>query len=297
MAKSSGMGVTVLAVAVSLAVGVAGGYMLGQRTGDLNATAVATVNGSSITQETLYNKLVAQGGKAVLDRMIEEELVQQAADAAGVKVTPAEIDAEIAKIKDRLGGQEKLDAAMAQYGISVDQLKQDQAFRLKVTKILGKDIQVGDVELAKYYEENLGQFDTREINTRHILVATEDEAKAIKAELQAGKDFTALAKEKSIDPSAKENGGNMNFNARGKMVPEYDAVAFSLKKSEISNPVKTEFGWHVIQLIDTKGETPTFDAAKAMVKDAYITAQVSERIQPWLDEQKAKAKINNTLAK
>lgn len=297
MAKSSGMGVTVLAVVVSLAVAGAGGYMLGQRTADLNANAVATVNGVKITENTLYEKLVGQGGKEVLDRMIEEMLVQQAADAAGVTVTPADIDAEIAKIKDRLGGQEQLDAAMTQYGITLPQLRDDQAFRIKATKILGTDIQATDVELAKYYEENLTMFDNREVNTRHILVPTLEEANAVRVELVAGKDFTELAKAKSVDPSAAENGGNMGFNPRGKMVPEYDEVAFALKKGELSQPVQTEFGFHVIQLIDATGDTPTFDSAKAKVKEAYISAQVSERIQPWLDDLKAKAKIDNTLQK
>jgi len=295
MAKSSGMGVTVLAVVVSLAVAGAGGYMLGQRTADLNANAVATVNGVKITENTLYAKLLEQGGKETLDRMIEEMLVQQAADAAGVKVTPADIDAEIAKIRDRLGGQEALEGAMMQYGITMPQLRADQEFRVKVTKILGNEILATDVELARFYEENLNMFDNREANTRHILVPTLEEANEVRAQLVGGADFTELAKEKSVDPSVVENGGNMGFNPRGQMVPEYDEVAFSLQKGELSQPVQTQFGWHVIQLVDTSGETKSFDAAKAQVKEAYISTQVSERIQPWLDELRAKAKINNTL--
>jgi len=297
MAKTSGMGVTVLAVVVSLAVAGAGGYMLGQRTADLNANAVATVNGIKITENTLYQKLIGQGGKEALDRMIEEMLVQQAADAAGVKVTAADVDAEIAKIKDRLGGQEALESAMMQYGITMPQLRADQEFRVKVTKILGKDIQATDADLAKYYEENLYMFDTRQVNTRHILVESLDEANAVRAELVGGKDFTQLAKEKSTDPSAAENGGNMGFHPRGQMVLEYDEVAFALQKGELSQPVKSQFGFHIIQLVEATGDTPTFDLSKAKVREAYVSAQVSERIQPWLDDLRAKAKIDNTLSK
>ena len=296
--NSAGIGGTVLAVVVTLAVAGAGGYMIGARSAKPDLQTVASVNGIAITRSALNDRLFKTNGAEAVSRMIDEEIINQAAKAAGVTVTPADVDKEIAKIKEQIGGEEKFNAALQQYNITVDQLKEDSLSRLKVTKILSKDIKTDDATLEKYFTDNLAQFDTtREVRTRHILLKTEDEAKAVKADLDKGADFTKLAKEKSIDPTAKDNGGDMGFNPRGKMVAEYDTVVFGLKKGEISAPFQSQFGWHVAQLVDTKGEAPTFAGVKAKVQEAYVSSTVSEKMQSWLDEQKAKAKITNTLEK
>jgi len=296
--NNAGIGGTVLAVVVTLAVAGAGGYMLGARSVKPDLQAVATVNGVAITRASLSDRLYKANGPEAVSRMIDEEIINQAAKAAGVNVTSADVDKEIAKIKEQIGGEEKFAAALQQYNITLDQLKEDQMSRLKVTKILSKDIKTDDATLQKYFTDNFAQFDTtREVRTRHILMTTEAEAKDIKAQLDKGGDFTKLAKEKSIDPTAKDNGGDMGFNARGKMVTEYDNVVFGLKKGDISAPFQTQYGWHVAQLMETKGDAPTFEASKAKVQDAYISSNVSEKMQTWLDEQKAKAKITNTFEK
>lgn len=296
--NNAGIGGTVLAVVVTLAVAGAGGYMIGARSAKPDLQTVASVNGIAITRSALNDRLFKTNGAEAVSRMIDEEIINQAAKAAGVTVTPADVDKEIAKIKEQIGGEEKFNAALQQYNITVDQLKEDSLSRLKVTKILSKDIKTDDATLEKYFTDNLAQFDTtREVRTRHILLKTEDEAKAVKADLDKGADFTKLAKEKSIDPTAKDNGGDMGFNPRGKMVAEYDTVVFGLKKGEISAPFQSQFGWHVAQLVDTKGEAPTFAGVKAKVQEAYVSTTVSEKMQSWLDEQKAKAKITNTLEK
>lgn len=296
--NNAGIGGTVLAVVVTLAVAGAGGYMIGARSAKPDLQTVASVNGIAITRSALNDRLFKTNGAEAVSRMIDEEIINQAAKAAGVTVTPADVDKEIAKIKEQIGGEEKFNAALQQYNITVDQLKEDSLSRLKVTKILSKDIKTDDATLEKYFTDNLAQFDTtREVRTRHILLKTEDEAKAVKADLDKGADFTTLAKEKSIDPTAKDNGGDMGFNPRGKMVAEYDTVVFGLKKGEISAPFQSQFGWHVAQLVDTKGEAPTFAGVKAKVQEAYVSTTVSEKMQSWLDEQKAKAKITNTLEK
>lgn len=295
MSKSSGLVTTVLVAVVAAAVAGGGGYMVGARAQQPENVAVATVNGQPISKTSFYDKLVKQSGKDVIGRMIDEEVVNQGLKAAGVTVTDAEINAEITKLKEHLGGEEKFNAALAQYNVSVDQLKEDQAFRLKMTKLLSKDLKVNDADVKKFFDENRAQFDKREVQSRHILLKTEEEAKAVKAELDKGADFAKLAQEKSTDPSAKQNSGDLGFNKPGAMVPEYDAVVFKLKKGEISAPFKSQFGWHVAQVTDIKGEEPVFDKIKDQVKDSMLQSQIQEKIQPWLDEQKAKAKITNTL--
>lgn len=292
---------TVVAVVVSLAVAGFGGYMLGNRAGQasskLDVATVATVNGDKITKLDMYERMARQYGAQTADELIREKLVEQAAKEANVSVSPSEVDAEIAKIKKQIGGEEKFNEALAANNITLDQLKEYQVFRLRAAKILGKDIPADDAALKAYFEENKTKFDKREVHARHILVATEEEAKAIKAELDKGADFTKLAKEKSTEPAAKESGGDLGFFGPGKMVPEFEKVAFSLKKNEISQPVKSQFGWHIIQVLDTKGTEPTFEAVKDDVKAVLIDEKVQEKIQPWLEELKAKAKITNEFAK
>jgi len=95
-----------------------------------------------------------------------------------------------------------------------------------------------------------------EVHARHILVATEDEAKAVKAELEGGKDFAELAKEKSTDPSAKQNGGDLGFFGKGMMVKPFEDAAFALEAGKISDPIKSDFGWHIIKLEEKRMSQP-----------------------------------------
>lgn len=90
------------------------------------------------------------------------------------------------------------------------------------------------------------------VNAQHILVKTENQAKEILAEISSGKKFEDLAKSKSICPSGKK-GGNLGWFSHGQMVKEFQKAAFDLKKGQVSQPVKTQFGWHIIKCVDTKG--------------------------------------------
>jgi len=97
---------------------------------------------------------------------------------------------------------------------------------------------------------------TEEVHARHILVATEEEAKAVKAELDGGKDFAELAKEKSTDPSAQQNGGDLGFFAKGMMVKPFEDAAFTMEVGAVSAPIKSDFGWHVIKLEEKRMSQP-----------------------------------------
>ena len=121
-----------------------------------------------------------------------------------------------------------------------------------------------------------------EVHARHILVPTEDEAKAILAQLKGGADFATLAKEKSKDPGAAE-GGDLGYFTKVQMVPEFAAVAFKLDKGQLSDPVKTQFGWHIIKVEDKRVKpTPTFDQVKAQIEN-YVAhraqAQLVEKLR------------------
>jgi len=127
-----------------------------------------------------------------------------------------------------------------------------------------------DAEMHKVYDEATKQMSAeQEVHARHILVDTEEEAKAIEAELKGGADFAEEAKKKSKDPGAA-NGGDLGYFTKDQMVPEFAEVAFKLDKGQISDPIHTQFGWHIIKVEDKRVKpTPSFDEVKAQVQN-YI---------------------------
>jgi peptidyl-prolyl cis-trans isomerase C len=132
----------------------------------------------------------------------------------------------------------------------------------------------------KVYEEAVKQVkNEEEVHARHILVPTEDEAKAILAQLKGGADFATLAKEKSKDPGAAE-GGDLGYFTKEQMVPEFADVAFKLNKGQLSDPVKTQFGWHIIKVEDKRTKpTPTFDQVKPQIENYVAHRAQAELVE------------------
>ena len=145
-----------------------------------------------------------------------------------------------------------------------------------------------DDAMHKVYDEAVKKMtNEEEVHARHILVGSEDEAKAIAAQLKGGADFAALAKEKSKDPGAA-NGGDLGYFTKEQMVPEFAEAAFKLDKGQISDPVHTQFGWHIIKVEDKRTKpTPSFDQVKSQVENF-----VAHRAQAELvDNLRKSAKI------
>ena len=128
-----------------------------------------------------------------------------------------------------------------------------------------------DDAMKKVYDEAAKQIaGEQEVHARHILVETEDEAKAIEAELKKGADFAELAKKKSKDPGAAD-GGDLGFFTKDQMVPEFSAVAFALEPGKISDPVKSQFGWHIIKVEEKRNrKAPDFEQVKPQI-ETYVT--------------------------
>ena len=147
---------------------------------------------------------------------------------------------------------------------------------------------ITDEAAQAFYDEQVASVEPREeIHARHILVATEEEAQAIVAELAGGADFEALAGEKSTGPSGAE-GGDLGYFAAGTMVDEFNDAAFALQAGDISAPVKTKFGWHVIKIEDRRlQEVPAFD----LVRDQVISALAQEEGRKLMEELRESAAI------
>jgi peptidyl-prolyl cis-trans isomerase C len=135
-----------------------------------------------------------------------------------------------------------------------------------------------DDAMHKVYDEAIKQTpNEEEVRARHILVATEGEAKDIEAQLKNGADFAAVAKEKSKDPGAAE-GGELGWFTKDQMVPEFAEAAFKLDKGQISDPIKTQFGWHIVQVEDKRIKpTPTYDQVKGQLQN-YIARRAQAEL-------------------
>jgi peptidyl-prolyl cis-trans isomerase C len=157
-----------------------------------------------------------------------------------------------------------------------DDFKKRMAFarsRLLMDNLLASEgkAATSDDAMKKVYEEASKQITgEQEVHARHILVETEDQAKAVEEELKKGAGFAELAKKKSKDPGASD-GGDLGFFTKDQMVPEFSAVAFSLEPGKVSDPVKTQFGWHVIKVEEKRNrKAPDFDQVKAQI-ETYVT--------------------------
>jgi peptidyl-prolyl cis-trans isomerase C len=157
-----------------------------------------------------------------------------------------------------------------------DEFKKRLAFarnRLLMDQLLANEGKAAttDEAMKKVYDDAAKQIaGEQEVHARHILVETEDEAKAVKAELDKGADFAELAKKKSKDPGASD-GGDLGFFTKDQMVPEFSAVAFALEPGKISDPVKSQFGWHIIKVEEKRDrKPPDFAQVKPQI-ETYVT--------------------------
>lgn len=239
-----------------------------------NGSAVlATVNGQPITEEMVQiygaQRSRAPGAQpisqdAALDELINIELVTQDAEKQGIDKRP-----NIVKQLDWQRRSLIVGVGMREYVTSHP---------------------ISDEELKKEYDQQVKNHNGHEYHARHILVASEDEAKDLIAQLGKGADFAKLAKEKTTDPSGKENGGDLGWFSGEQMVKPFSEAVAKMKKGEISKkPVQTQFGWHVIKLEDTREvPPPSFDNLKEQLR---MHLQ-NKRIESYIAELRKSAKID-----
>lgn len=209
----------------------------------------------------------------VLNQMVEKEVLLAEATRQAITVSSADVsqavDREIDNLKQRLGSEEDYVAALAHEKTTEAELRKryepDVRDQLIISRLVGKEVQskttVTDVEIRSYYAANRDSIGKKpeSLTLAHILIAFEPDsiqlrrararADSLRGLIVKGRSFEAVAREFSDDPSAK-NGGDLGTFARGAMVPEFESVAFSLKPMEISTPVRTRFGYHIIQVLE-----------------------------------------------
>lgn len=217
----------------------------------------ARVNGKAITDNQMkaalggLNEGQRQGvlkdentRRQIVNSLVEQELVGQ--------------EAERQKLDEDSSVREGLEAVRKQYLGTVYLEK-----KLKE--------QLTDKAARKYYDANKDRYSTDVVRAHHVLLATEEEAKAVLAEVQKdGVDFQQVAEKKSKDPSAKTNRGDLGFFGRDRMVPEFTSAAFAAKAGEIVGPVKTSYGYHIIKVVEKKlGKALPWEDVEMRVKNDY----------------------------
>ena len=266
-------GRVLLAAAVVAAISAGGFLRFAAAEDKPGDTVVATVNGQPITELDLRFAENELGGeianlppevkrRALAEYLIDNELFAKAAEEAKIAATP-EYEQQMRYLKRRV----------------LRELYFDKTLKGKI----------GEDEAKKIYTEKIAQLKPEEeIEARHILVDSEEKAKELHAKIVAGADFAQLAKENSTDTGSKDQGGVLGYFGHGQMVPEFEAAAFKLEKGQVSEPVHTNFGWHIIKVDDRrKKEPPSF----AAVKDTILNSLVVRKAQDTATELRSKAQV------
>ena len=259
--------------------------------------AVGKVGNESITKEDLYTFFVDQNGEKAVDTLITQNLIEQEVKKEGVSVTQKEIDGEMKNLIDAYGGQAAFDQTLMQSGLTQELLEKDMKTNLEIEKLLKPQIKITEEEMQTYFDENKESFaKAKEVNASHILVDDEKTAKEVKAKLDKGEDFAELAKEYSKDGSA-QSGGELGFFGEGAMVPEFEEAAFSMKVGEISEPVKSQFGYHIIKVNEIQEATEAnFKDSKEQIEGLLFDQKIATEYPTWLDKKKEEYDIKNYLS-
>jgi foldase protein PrsA len=257
---------------------------------------VAAVNGQAISRADLDRKLESSAAaKQALTQMVQQTLIDQYARDKKVEVSQADIDKRIGEIKAKYpAGQ--FDQMVKQQGYTAQDVQNIIKGSLVLEKAVAPQVHVSEADIKSYYDKNHAVFDKpAQVKARHILVADENTAKTVLAKLKASPTdatWTALAKQYSTDPSSKEKGGDLGYFGRGQMVPQFQDAAFGAKVGQIVGPVKSPFGYHIIQVTDKKPPTTASLASTHDQIKQTLTQQQMQQQQPlFLQQLRSTAKI------
>lgn len=212
------------------------------------------------------------------------------AENLGVKVTDEEVTKRLDELKKTNfgGSDEKLQAELKKLGLTEEQAREEIEDKLLQEKIFSKvtgSIKVPEAEIEAYYKDNEEQF-TKPREVRHILVKSKQKADEFYKDLNGGASFAALAKKFSQDTASAKQGGKLTVS-KGQTVAPFDKIAFSIDEGEISKPVKTQFGWHIIEAL-APIEVTKLTEAKPTIEQQLKQQRQSAAMQTWLKQTQAK---------
>lgn len=266
-------------ISFSLAAGVLG---LSACSNGGSDAVVETGNGD-ITKDELYEAMKEKYGEQTLRELVYEKVLSE-----NYEVTDEELNEQMDELKQQLGANFEL--ALQQYGYEdEDQLRETLRATLLQEKAAVKDVEVTEEEVQEYYDN----YQPR-IKARHILVEDEETANEVKQKLDDGGNFEELATEYSKDPGSAANGGDLGWFGQGQMVAEFEEAAYALDVDEISAPVQSQHGFHVIQVTE-KEEKKSFDEMKEDMEHDLKVAKLQQDptiVQAALDRELKDANVD-----
>ena len=239
---------------------------------------MATINGKAISRQEFYKILEEKNGSQVLGEMILKSLVEQEARKAGVRVSNEEIETEIAAIRQNFQNDYCLTCIM-QYGMTLDQFKEETRYSLLLEKLRTQHILVSDTEMQEYYEQHKDSYVIpAQYRVAHIMVSQKQVAEDILKQLKDGKDFAALAKSKSEDTESKNSGGELGYFDEDSLPEIFSEEVLKLKVGQNSGIIKSEYGYHIVRLTEKlDAKQLAFDEVKSHVERiAKLNKAVSE---------------------
>jgi parvulin-like peptidyl-prolyl isomerase len=290
----------------------------GSNSASVPANSVATVGDDTITKaefnfllngakrtyaarKTPFPKAGTTQYKSLQDQamqyLVQESELEQKAKGLGVEITDQDVTKRLGQIKKQYFGndQKKYEAQLKSQGLTEQQIKQDLRAQLLSEKLYKKvtgDVNVTDADIQKYYNQHKADYSVAASrDVRHILVNNKTLAQQLETKLKAGVSFAVLAKKYSKDPGSAANGGKLTVS-KGQTVPEFDKEAFVLKTNEISPPIHTQYGWHIIQALSAvkaAKQTPLKDV-KASIKSQLLQTKKTDAMNKWVDDVKTEYK-------
>jgi len=225
--------------------------------------------------------------------LIQRAEYAQEADAMGIKISDSDVDKRIEQLKKQYyaGSESKYEKTLKQQGLTQDQAKEEVRASLIAEAVFKKvtdKVNVSQSDIKAYYVSHKSQYiqpQSREV--RHILVTKKALAETLWSKLKAGASFAALAKKYSKDPGSASNGGKLTIS-KGQTVAEFDKTAFDLKKGELSPPIHTQYGYHIIQALSAvkPAQTTSLSKVQASIKQQLEQQQKNDLMTKWVDQKK-----------
>ncbi|MDD2481873.1 MAG: peptidylprolyl isomerase, partial [Lutispora sp.] len=248
-------------------------------------------NGPEVWEKDINGKkFIDYAKEELLNSLIDETILLKKAADIGIVAPKEQIDGEIEYIKQMFESDEKYEEYLISQNITEEYIVNDLTKRIIINNLVNeitKSIEIPEDELKTIYDSMKDSFIS--IKASHILMENQEEAKKILERAKAGEDFNELAMEFSIDPSAKENSGELGYFSVGDMVPEFEKAAFALEPGQISDLVQSDFGFHIIKAEDKK--TLGFDEAKSQIREELLPGKRNEFFVSYFEELKSKAEI------
>lgn len=259
--------------------------------------AVAEVNGTVITKDELFDEMFRFVGQEVLDELINIRLIEEEAVARDVNIDDR-IEAEIEALSAQFGGLEQLEFVLFQQGMTRDDLVRQLRPNLLLQALLEPEINIDPAMLRQVYEDNEDAFIEEEaVQARHILVNTLEEAEELRARVVDGEDFSALAREHSTDAGSGAAGGELGWFGRGVMVAPFEEAAFALDVGELSEPVRSDFGYHLIIVDDRRdaGLLPFEGEVEQVIREQLTLQQMEQMVPEFLQSLRNEADVRILL--